>query len=257
MSVVQGVMSDRLDQILDDSIRNCTPVVLTHRTPAGWRMFKGRFHAGNKLDGDVSVQIPLTAEFDQACTPKPGETIGVTFRLGHRKCMSSSTILSVHSAEETLTITFKWMDQLQQLQRRVFERAEPPRGTVVAVRFWIEEPGSDLQSQERVVKHGQMEDISAGGMRIKAGETADVVMGATYRCVFTPRQGAPAYLLDATLRHREAGDRGRVSLGFQFVGFETSAEGRKTLERLARLVTQFHRSASRRHRSPNDNSNES
>lgn len=250
MSVVQAVLSDRLDQILDDSIRHHTPVVLTHRTSSGWRMFKGRFHSGNKVEGFVTVQLPPSEDVDATQAPGVGETIGVTFRLGHRKCMSSSIVQSTRTATEGWLISFRWLEQLQQLQRRVFERSCPPRGAVVAVRFWMEEHGAESAQMERSVKHGQLEDISAGGMRIKAAETADVHVGATYRCVFTPRHGAPALLLDATLRHREAGDRGRISLGFQFVGLETSADGRKTLDRLARLVSQYHRSASRRNRPP-------
>jgi hypothetical protein len=49
-------------------------------------------------------------------------------------------------------------------------------------------------------------------------------------------------VLDAVLRHREAAEQGRASLGFQFVGMETTPEGLRLLDRLVRIVNHFQRS---------------
>jgi hypothetical protein len=78
-------------------------------------------------------------------------------------------------------------------------------------------------------------------MRIKVADPKDVELDRTYKCVLTPRPGKPALVLEAVLRHREAGDSGRASLGFQFVGMETTAEGIRLLDRLVRVVNHFHR----------------
>jgi hypothetical protein len=113
------------------------------------------------------------------------------------------------------------------------------------VRFWREAAGGDASTDARNVRHGQLEDISAGGMRIKVADPKDVSLDRTYRCVFTPRPGKPSLVLDAVLRHREAVDQGRASLGFQFVGMEATPEGLRLLDRLVRIVNHFQRSNAR------------
>jgi len=79
-------------------------------------------------------------------------------------------------------------------------------------------------------------------MRIKVADSKEVQIDQTYRCVFSPRPGKPSLVLDAVLRHREAVDHGRASLGFQFVGMETTQEGLRLLDRIVRIVNDFQRS---------------
>jgi len=79
-------------------------------------------------------------------------------------------------------------------------------------------------------------------MRIKVADSKEVQIDRTYRCVFTPRSGKPSLVLDAVLRHREAVNQGRASLGFQFVGMETTHDGLHLLDRLVRIVNHFQRS---------------
>jgi len=142
-------------------------------------------------------------------------------------------------------VVLRWPSQVQQLQRRVFERSTPPPGTIIAVRFWRAQPADQRASDERDVRYGQLEDLSAGGMRIKLARPADIEAGALYCCTFSPKQGKPPFFVDAVLRHREAAEQNRASLGFQFVGLEATADGRRTLDRLARLVSYFQRATAR------------
>jgi len=135
---------------------------------------------------------------------------------------------------------------LEQLQRRAYERVAPPRDTVVAVRFWPKEPDSNAVENGRNIRHGQLEDVSAGGMRVKTGDLGDIEAGRTYRCVFAPQPGSPVVIVDVVLRHREATDNGRASLGFHFVELEVTPEGRKLLDRIARIVIQFQRARRRK-----------
>lgn len=143
-------------------------------------------------------------------------------------------------------VTFCWPDQIQQLQRRAYERATPPKDMVIAVRFWREVGPIGVPAEARTVRYGQLEDLSAGGLRVKVSNPDDIQPGATYRCVIEPYPGKPPLILDAVVRHREAVDHGRASIGFQLVGLETTPEGRKALDRLARTVSRFQRARSRR-----------
>lgn len=227
--------------ILCSSVERRLRLVVTYRLDGCWRSCKGQFQS--PLERGKTFTALMEMGDSRSAAPKPGDTVGVSFRVGHKKCMFSTTLRTVKSISGEQHFTFAWPTQLQQLQRRAYERALPPPGNVVAVRFWRADSGT--AADQRDVKHGQLEDLSAGGMRIKVAPLIDVEMDIAYQCVFAPRAGAPPILVEATLRHREAGDQGRVSLGFQFIGLETTAEGQRLLDRLARIVSQFQRSQPR------------
>jgi hypothetical protein len=114
--------------------------------------------------------------------------------------------------------------------------------------MWREQPGSDPSLEARSVRHGQLEDLSVGGMRVKAADPSDFEVGCSYRCVLTPRPGKPALVLETLVRHKEAAEQSRASIGFQFVGLEATQEGRRILDRLAQTVSQFHRARSKARR---------
>jgi c-di-GMP-binding flagellar brake protein YcgR len=169
----------------------------------------------------------------------------VTFRTGHKKCVFGTVVEPGDGHTTESVVTLRWPDHLQQIQRRLFERAQPPQGTVIPVRLWREGSSAGPREEVRSIRHGQLEDLSAGGMRVKAHDASEFHAGRTYRCVFTPRAGGPSIVVDAFARHRQAADQGRASIGFQFVGLEATPEGRRVLARIARTVSQFQRARSR------------
>lgn len=246
MATTEALVREQQDQILRESIREQRHLVLTHQGPMGWRTFKASFVAGGDRTGELTVRALLPDDFEGACLPVRGDTLGGTFRMGHKKCMFCTELVSSSGAEGGATFVVKWPTQVQQLRRRAYERAEPPRDQVVAVRFWCDSDDANNAADARTVRHGQLEDLSCGGIRIKVANASDLKMEATYKCVFSPRQGKPAVLVEGILRHREAVEHGRASLGFQFVGLETTPEGMRSLDRLARIVSHFQRSRSRR-----------
>jgi hypothetical protein len=91
-----------------------------------------------------------------------------------------------------------------------------------------------------------MEDLSAGGIRIRCPNDLDLEAGQAAKIAFAlgPQRGE--LTVDGTFRHRELAPDGEWSLGFQFVGLETSPEGQELLVRIARIVTDFQRAAARR-----------
>jgi len=246
MAATESIVQKRQDHVLQASIRNRRHLVVTHNGPLGWRTLKSAFVSGSRHSGELAVRVMLSDEADSLHLPQRGDTLGGTFRDGHKKCMFRSELLSHRVLAGEATLVLKWPAHLQQLRRRAYERVAPPRDQVVAVRFWREVDGSDREGGTRTLKHGQLEDISCGGLRMRVANAGDLVMGATYKCVFAPRPGKPSLLLEGILRHREAVEQGRASLGFQFVGMETTQEGMRTLDRLARIVSHFQRSKGRR-----------
>jgi hypothetical protein len=245
MSGTQSLAPNQQAEVLRESVREHRRVTLTHYGQDGWRLFKGRFASDPSAPEELKLHVSTDQFPDLGTRLKIGESVGCAFRVGHRKCLCTATIASIVVKGETAVLQVNPPNEIQQLQRRAFERATPPPGLVIAVRFWLN-TGDGESRRDRVVRHGQLEDISAGGMRIRTPDPEDIVLETTYRCVFTTAPGRPAFLLDALLRHREAADQGRASLGFQFVGLETTPEGCKTLDRLARMVSHFQRSRHRR-----------
>jgi len=246
MSGTHVLAKPQQDRVLDESAQHERFAVLTHYGPEGWRLLKGRFTQSEEECASVHLAIPWPNGNRRTLLPEPGDSIGCTFRVGHKKCMFESTVDQTDRLPEAASVILRWPSQIQQLQRRVFERSAPPPGNVIAVRFWRENNGVANGSGMRDIRHGQLEDISAGGLRIKVARPQDIQDGALYRCTFTAKHGKPPFLVDAVLRHREAADDGRASLGFQFIGLEATADGRRTLDRLARLVSHFQRAAQRR-----------
>jgi len=242
MSATQTIARERHDQILEDAVRDERQLVLTHNSNDGWRTYKASFVSGHTPTKCILVKVTCAEDGVQEKFPVVGDALGVTFRVGHKKCMFGTALLSVQGKTGDSLWTIRRPEQIQQLQRRAYERAAPPKGSVVAVRFWRDVGGDHAAVDARNVRYGQLEDISAGGMRIKVADSKDVPVDRTYRCVFTPRPGKPALVLDAVLRHREAVDQGRASLGFQFVGMEATPDGLRLLDRLVRIVNHFQRS---------------
>lgn len=245
MATTEALAREQQDHVLQDSIHQQRHLVLTHNGPIGWRTFKASFVSGCPRSGEVTVRVILPDDVNSCDLPKRGDTLGGTFRMGHKKCMFCAKVVSSLLWSSEATIVLKWPAQMQQLRRRSYQRVAPPRDQVVAVRFWCETSESQQPADARTVRHGQLEDISCGGLRIKVANVNDLQMEATYKCVFAPRQGKPSLLVDGILRHRQAVEHGRASLGFQFVGLETTQEGMRTLDRLARIVSHFQRAKGR------------
>ncbi len=255
MSVVEIVVKENLDQILQDSIERRNLLVLTHDSPQGWRLFNSRFVGGAPSSRVLHVETPVARAEHDVQLPRRGDTLGVTFRFGHKKCLFSTILEAIEVDGHEGVAALRWPDCLQQLGRRAYERARPPKDVIIAVRFWRTDAtrGEDAGgihsssrevSKDRAVCHGQLENLSAGGMRVRVADPNQIQVGDAYRCIFAPRPGKPSLILDAFVRHREAAHQGRVSVGFQFVGMESAPQSRRTVDRLVRMVNEFKRASS-------------
>lgn len=228
----------RSRDVLADSITREAQITLTHRFHEGWRQFKSAFVQGGQTGELILVQAPLMDAEDVVGLPPVGSTIGVNFRAGHKKCMFQT--VRMPDADNTgRTMAIRWPQDLQQMQRRAYERSLPPSGTIVSVKFFHKAPPD--QARARDSRYGELEDLSAGGIRVNASDAAGLTVGHTFECIFAPRGGVAPVCCEVILRHREAAEKGRASLGFQFVGLETSPEGRETLARLGRIAAEYQR----------------
>lgn len=243
MSVSRLLRDSQAQQVVTHAIDRSLPVTLTHRTVDGWHLRKTRSHfaSGAPASNTIGVDMDLPADVPPSSLPGVGDPVGLTFRLNRYKCVFNSVVRAVERRGSRLSVTIRWPEELQQIQRRAFERAPVPVGTVIPVRFWQDDPGCKTSGCERDIRLGQLEDLSAGGLRIKVAQSVEVRIGSTYKCVFSVRAGAPALIVDARLRHREVAEQDRSLLGMQLIGLETTLEGRRLIDHLAEVVAQFQR----------------
>ncbi len=238
MSTLQVIPEDRVAEVIDVLASSRGPAILSIQRPRGWRTFKVYHSLADRQADTIQLSASDERREHEPFVPDVGEAVGVSFRFGHKKCMFSTAIQAAKTTSSGFDVTLDWPKKISQLQRRAYERAKPPAGAVIPVRFWLDDAVASTGDEPRDVRHGQLANISAGGMSVQTAESTDVETDRSYRCIFSPKQGARSLIVDTTLRHRE-GISGRAVLGFQFVGLEATAEGRKQLERVARVVSRF------------------
>lgn len=230
----------RNDEILATAAHRHTPIIITRKAEGGWRVFQG------KLTGAEPATRRLTAVLQPVDAERPagglsaGENVGVTFRRAHKKCIFSTRVVHVVESPEP-TLDMEWPRRLQELQRRVFERTTPPAGQKVTVKFWRTADMWEEQVQPGCTHEGTLEDISVGGIRVRAAGAQVFNLEEPFVCRID-LGGHEEYLtLDAVLRHQEAPQDNASSLGLRFIGLETTEGGRQTMIRLARVVNRFQR----------------
>ncbi|MCC7293717.1 MAG: PilZ domain-containing protein [Phycisphaerales bacterium] len=246
MSTHTATLNLRRDGILDEARARGSRLTISHRSRDGWRLYPGQFLRDAAGGGGLWVRV--SAEENRELSGEgvrealtPGQEVGLTFRRGHKKCICHSTIEHSRADGASLCLQLATPTQIQELQRRVFERTLPPCDKPIRVHVRTRE--LPAASNGRIT--GQLEDISAGGMRVRATMSAPISLGASYLCILEGGSSRQALELDAVLRHAEAPVNGTASLGLQFIGMEASAAGYEKMLELARFVKYLQRCASR------------
>jgi hypothetical protein len=234
----------RCDQIIAEAAAKQTPLVLTRRGPSGWVVAKSRFRGVCQPEQHLLIECPPGAGSHAWPKPAAGELLGVAFRRGHKKCLFSTVVVDGNAlvGEATPGIVARWPSELQELQRRVYQRACPPPGRRMKVGI---RPVGTTPDQPPALT-GVVEDLSAGGMRLRYEGEPDLDIEQGVHLDFALGRRTAEVRVDATLRHCQAADEGSWSLGFQFAGMEATREGQELLARIARTVTDFQRAAVRR-----------
>ncbi|KAA0222273.1 MAG: PilZ domain-containing protein [Phycisphaerae bacterium] len=234
----------RRDAILQQVIARGTRVTVTERGESGWRMHTGTFLPETGGEGLIWVELgdePREPGGVGGAGLAPGREIGLTFRRGHKKCICCCTVERCESGGGVTRIGLRRPRQVQELQRRVFERTEPTKDCPIEVELRALPGGTSTGG----VIRGSLIDISAGGIRVRANLTGKIEVGAGYLCSLRSDAARMALTVEAVLRHAEAPVDGAASLGLQFIGLEASTQGYEKLLGLARFVKSLQRRTAR------------
>jgi hypothetical protein len=249
MSQISHLLETQRDAALQDAVQRKSQAVLSIRLADGWSSYKTQF-LPNPGSEDLCLEYPTSAGLD---VPEltPGQILGVSFRRGHKKCMFSSRVLRRTNVDlggaAVPALIVARPQELQQLQRRAYNRVEVPPGRSIPIEMW----DGGLSAEHRArggdmpVFHGIIVDISAGGLSVLMPAVHDPRLGVgdTVGCRFRPDPQAPALALDANFRYASSEGKDQVRLGFQIVGLEVTPEGAAVLQILSELVSRLARAA--------------
>ena len=249
----------RRDEILRRAGDRCALAVVTRYGCNGWVSFPSRFAESHVEDGVIRLDVASEESRMPAQALRVGDQVGVSFRRGRTKCLFTSVVTA--GAEHgcgapagLARITLRWPANLQQMQRRLYERVRPPLDGAIEIVLWSPEPGaSGTPCTERPwsksadpgpppgARRGRVLNLSAGGIAVVTERGEEWDPGGVFGCSFRPYSGADPLQFDVRLRHTDRTPDGGWTLGFQFLGLETSSAGQCRLAQLASIVTAFRR----------------
>ena len=141
-------------------------LTITMRVADGWRNYRSQMVAGTLDSGRLTIKAPLDRDNHPMPSGAMHEPWTVCFRLGHKRFSFAGTIPDECDATNTEAGTvIRWPDHLDQMRRRSFQRAGPPKGRVIAVQFWK----ANTPSGTRDVRYAELENLSAAGRDNQAG----------------------------------------------------------------------------------------
>ncbi|NOT01305.1 MAG: flagellar brake protein [Phycisphaerales bacterium] len=259
----------RRDEIIRDAAVRHTDVQLTRYGGSGWKTYVSRFVGANKDGTVVWIDAPMNDAAGGSPTLRVGEQVGISFRRGRCKCLFTTTVTDADGLQpqdgsaavpggtdgadgrDAEAVAIRWPENLQEMQRRVYQRVTPPHGHVVNVTVYphclTDGPvqAAGVVPRGGVLSEGRLANLSAGGLCTSATEKPPFRDGDLVIIRFSPRPGGEPLQLDSRVRHVMAAPGNRWSVGFQFVGLETTTTGQCRLAELATIVSAFRRAAAR------------
>ena len=203
---------DDVGSILDRVTENANICTITQQDGIGFRVMKTTFTPSEGLF--VGLTKPEESNF------QAGETLGVSFRIGHKKCLFNGSIEQVDN--DTIKLTRP--DTIHAIKRVLFHRAAMPYTVTTYLNV-----GSKCY-------RCRVSDISVGGTMLVTDESTDDIelgMQAQVSMVFNKRQSLNA--VDGIVRGVEHRN-GEYYVSIQFVGLEFSHENIRRLRTLADKV---------------------
>jgi len=253
MALQQEVDAETIEHVVKAAASRNSPVAMTVRRGELWQSYRSRFLGlrGNQLWLECA-----TSDTNTLPALEVGQKIGVAFKQRHYKFVFTSVVVETAEFTPAPDVTLRglqiaWPSRMFKLQRRMFQRADVPGRRWAFVHFWegglTQEPQEELR--DKLTYTGQLVDISAGGYRVRMLGASDpgFQTGDPLASKITVQGVNGALEADGMFRHTTSDEYG-VTLGVQFVGLTETEEGRQTLIRIGRLVTDFHNVHSNRRR---------
>ncbi len=239
----------RQDAAFTWAVQHQTPLVLSVRAGDNWVAVKSAFVGFDPAQRAIQVLYPQAGD-QPAVEIVAGQQVGVSFRRGHKKCIFSTIVVMRRNEPAAAgvaldTLILRCPEQLQEMQRRAYERITCPPDRFIAVRLW-EGLGAGHDGSWPLCS-GRVANVSMGGVQvdIRQDHNPRLSIGDRVGVEITVSPGRPPLMLDAQYRHCAISSPGRLGLGFQFLGLEHSQPNRATLAEISEFVKEMQRAARR------------
>lgn len=240
--------------VLSWAVERSVAVTATVQTDGGWRVLKSRILNHDPAQGVVQIVYPTG---DHGAPPEivAGQKVGVAFRRGHKKCMFSSLVVVRRAeidedGESCDTLVLRSPDVIREVQRRAYQRIAVPPNLFVAAKLW--EGGAPTPDEPSwPVCSGRVTNASVGGILIdiRDDQNPRLGLGDIVGVEITRNPSDPAIVVEAQYRHSTISGKGRLGLGFQFVGLEHDLPNVTPLPALTEFVRELQRESKRYERS--------
>jgi c-di-GMP-binding flagellar brake protein YcgR len=194
--------------------------------------------------GNVIHVKPINDKPDRPLPLQVNQPVGISFQLEFHKYLFETEVVGFETSGGQIAI-LELPDKAEQMQRRAYVRVPVPSNLAVKVLFWHR--GYTDDTREVPIDsywQGKLSDLSAGGAQI----TIELHQKPNFRIrqvvgmQFTPMYYQHPILVEAQVIHlEEVVSSGLLTLGLEFLGLETSSEGRNTLHRLKDIVEIYER----------------
>jgi c-di-GMP-binding flagellar brake protein YcgR len=243
MKEPEVIISEALTKVLLDLVERQTPGTMTHLTSGKWHICDIFFKAVTPNAVQIEVQanerrIPIDIQINQP--------VGISAQHEFTKYIFESVVIGTESVLHGTCsgkVLLEMPDKIECMHRRAYSRVSAPGKLKVQVLFWhrgyldtVAEAPLDNYWQ------GRMLDLSAGGMQIAvdADQGANFRSGQLVGLQFTPMPHEKPVLLEAQVKHVAPNtEPNQLQIGLEFIGLETSSEGRQKLRRLVEIVHEY------------------
>ena len=189
------------------------------------------------IPGAVPIENCLTID----------QPVGISVSDNEYKYMAESLVIGLDSKindNKAGYLILMMPAHVQKLLRRAFVRVNTPADLTVKVLFWHRsycQSGASVPAQ--TYWEGILNNLSAGGLQMTVPQhlADNFSRGQFIGLQFTPLPFQKPIVLEGTIRHIMTTLDGRVSLGIQFMGLESSEQGRETTIRLTETVQKYER----------------
>lgn len=252
MSLIQELSDSHITASFDEAVSRGTPLNVSCCASGNWHALRSRFLA---VSGQwLWLDYPTTRDAD-AMDVTVGMDLGVSFKLKHHKHICNVTVETVAEYTNGEGETFPAVrvgrpERMQRVQRRAYQRADVPRNRSVLATFSLGAPANRAANAANIWE-GWVTNISAGGFEVRLSHhgAPDMEMGdLAYVSIMLGQEFKPIEVC-AQFRQGHVDERGITHHGFQFVGLNETAQGRRMLLRIGQVVCDFNRHRSGRRRS--------
>jgi c-di-GMP-binding flagellar brake protein YcgR len=249
MNEPEVLKDQKITSVLEQTASQQCPAVVSFLTKGKWHMLDAVFTAVSEKTVHINIQ---ESQRYKAVTVQIDQPVGISFRLDSDKYIFESKVLGYECGPDQQCqgrIILDLPERVEKMQRRAYSRATVPDSLNVAVNFWHR--GYVFDCQEVPVENcwqGELVDLSAGGLQISitAEQAPNFREGQVIGMQFTPLSYEKPLSIEGQVRHiAQTADQDKYYLGVEFLGLETTMEGREKLQRIVNTVTSYQENSSK------------